>query len=80
MDQKTQYNMLLHCLGIETDEVKAGWHGQLSSSDWDEVIQQSARHAVAPLLCYRFKTNDTDVHIPTEIMETLLLLYHHSCL
>jgi len=78
MEPKAEGELLLYCLGIETDEIRAAKLEQLSNSDWDEVIQQSVRHRVAPLLYHRFRTTGTSVRIPIRVMQRLREIYFHS--
>jgi hypothetical protein len=78
MDQQTAGELLLYCLGMGADETRAARLGQLSTSDWDDVIQQSARHGVTPLLYHRFTTNSTSAHIPTGVMQRLREIYLYS--
>jgi len=75
MNQEAKGIALLHCLGMQTDETRAVRLEQLSSSDWDEVIQLSLKHGVAPLLYHRFRMN---THIPAEAMQKLRKIYLHN--
>ncbi|MBM3166611.1 MAG: nucleotidyltransferase family protein [Chloroflexi bacterium] len=78
MDQRTAGELLLYCLGMGTDETRAARLEQLSTSDWDDLIQQSARHGATPLLYRRFTTNSTNTHIPTTVMQRLREIYLYS--
>ena len=78
MDQQTEDELLLYCLGMGTDKTRAARLEQLSTADWDDVIQQSARHGVTPLLYQRFTTTSTGTLIPTRVMQRLREIYLYS--
>ncbi len=78
MDRKTERELLLYCLGLGTDEIRAGKLEQLSASDWDGVIQLSARHGVTPLLYKRLRTLSPGTTIPAGIVQRLREAYLHS--
>jgi hypothetical protein len=75
MNHETANELLLYCLRGEPDESRAPKLEQLSNSDWNDVIQQSGRHGVAPLLYQRLKTQHLNVNIPASIMQTLRTTY-----
>ena len=78
MDKKTKDELLLYLIGMGSHEIELPWLAQLSDSDWDDLIEQSRRHSVAPLLYYRLKTDGAIAHVPTRVMQTLqkTYLYH----
>lgn len=78
MDEKTEDDLLLYCLNMGTDEIRAAKLEQLSTSDWDGVIQQSVRRGVTPLLYHRFRTTSTSAYIPTRVMQRLREIYLYS--
>ena len=78
MDPKKEVELLLHFLSIRTDETKVGKFGQLSNSDWDDIIQQSVRHGVAPLLYQRLKTLNPSANITASIVQRLREIYLRS--
>ena len=78
MDQKAKDALILYCLGIGTDEAVASQIEQLSSSDWDEVIKESARHRIIPLLYQRIRTLRPRVAIPSNIEQELREIYLHA--
>ena len=78
MDQKTEDELLLYCLGMGTDEIRAARLEQLSPSDWDDVIQQSVRHGVTPLLYQRLKTISPGTTVPASIVQRLREIYLYS--
>ena len=49
-------------------------------ADWDEFILESLRGEVTPLLYHLFRTTNTDVHIPAEVMLKLEDFYLASAL
>lgn len=78
MDQKAKGELLLYCLNMGVDEAKTARFEQLSSSDWDEFIEQSDRHGIAPLLYHRFMTTGATAHIPNRVMEEFQRLYRDN--
>jgi len=78
MDGKTEGELLLYCLGIRTDEIRAAKLERLSTADWDEFIQQSVRHGVTPLLYQRLETLGSSTNIPAGIVQRLREIYLHS--
>ncbi|MBC2717241.1 MAG: nucleotidyltransferase family protein [Desulfobacteraceae bacterium] len=64
MNKKLEGELLLYCLGIGTDKIKPARLEQLSTSEWEEIIQQSDRNGVAPLLYLRLKALDQCITIP----------------
>jgi len=75
MDHETVNELLLYCLSREPDESRAARLEQLSNSDWNEVIQQSGKHGVMPLVYQRLKTQHLNVTVPASIMQTLRTTY-----
>ena len=78
MDQQTEGKLLLYCLGVETDEIRAARLEQLSNSEWDGLIQQSGRHGVAPLLYQRLESLSSGTTIPASIVQRLREIYLYS--
>jgi hypothetical protein len=78
MDQRTADELLLYCLGMGADKTRAARLEQLSASDWDDLIQQSVRHGVTPLLYQRFTTTNTSAPIPATVMQRLREIYLYS--
>lgn len=72
MDQETKDSVLLHRLAMETGKVEAIDLGQLSDSEWGEIIQKSLKHGIAPLLYDHFKKNS---NIPNSAMQRLRSIY-----
>ena len=78
MDQETKDELLVYCLRIGAGETKPARLERLSDSDWDEIVQRSDSHGLAPLLYHRFGTTSLRVHIPTGAMEMLQRIHLHS--
>lgn len=85
MDQAQIDELLLYCL---REMPGTGPVGPLSEADWDEILQQSARHGVTPLFYHRLRTLHPDIPIPPAITGKLrqahlenaarnLMLYDH---
>lgn len=88
MDQTQIDQLLLHCLGTDPDKTGDGRVGPLSEADWENLLQQSARHRITPLLYHRLTAFHPDIAIPPTVMEKLqqaylgnaarnLMLYHN---
>jgi len=78
MDQKAKGELLLYCLNMGVDETKTSRFEQLSNSDWDEFVEQSDSHGIAPLLYHRFMTTGAIAHIPNSVMLGLQRLYRDN--
>jgi len=63
--------LLLYCLAVQPDDAKLSRIQQLTSSDWDKIVEQSKRHDVAPLLYYLMKNLDAGADIPYDVMRKL---------
>ena len=75
MDQKTINELLFRCLGAIDNEAIATELSQLSTGNWDELIRQSRRHSVTPLLYHRIKAIDPTPGIPAQVMQELRKIY-----
>lgn len=78
MDQLIK--VLRYCLGTEIDEKNAVRLLQLSPSDWDRVIEQSAWHGVLPLLYQSAKALGSGISIADSVMQKLRDEYLSSAL
>ena len=78
MDEKTGNELLIRCLGAGGNEAITGRLSQLSTGDWDELIRQSRRHSVTPLLYYRIKAIDPAPGIPAQVIQELREIYLFS--
>ncbi len=75
MDEKTGNELILRCLGAVDSEAATARLSQLSTADWDELIRQSRKHSVTPLLYHRIKAIDPTPGIPAEVMQQLRKIY-----
>ena len=78
MDQEAAANLLRCCLRIGDEGVTAARLEHLSLSDWDAVIQQSARHGVSPLLYWRMENLGAAIRIPASTLRELREAYLSS--
>ncbi len=62
---------LLYCLRASPDKKGDGGFDTLSEADWDDLLQQSARHGIASLFYHRLRTLHPDILIPPRIMGRL---------
>jgi len=79
MNQKTAnelIELLCYCLNTENDEISADKLEKLSSYDWDNVIQLSARHDVTPLLYQHLKSSS--IKIPVSTLQKLRKIFLYS--
>jgi len=70
--------LLCYCLDMEPNTIRTSRLEQLSTLDWDRVIQLSARHGVTPSLYRRLKTLGPGTNIPASIEQRLRGVYLHS--
>src|SRR5438876_3859961 len=70
MDREADGNLLLSCLGVETNGRSRAFE-RLSQRDWDDVLYQSAHHRVAALLYDRLAALPTSAAIPAPVMQQL---------
>ena len=71
MDLKKADKLLLSCLKAEGDPSHIHGLENLTPSDWNDVIQQSLRHNIAPILYQRLKRLDSAGYIPTDVLQIL---------
>lgn len=67
--------LLLHCLGVGSDEMDSDRLERLSPAGWDELICRADMHSVAPLLFQSFRTANMGACIPARIMQELQEIY-----
>ncbi len=67
--------LLCYCLSMETETIKTDRLEQLSTSEWERLLQQADRHGVTPLLYHRLKTLGSDANIPVSILQRLRKTY-----
>ncbi len=75
MDQQAEAEVLLCCLAAGADDTRTARLARLSTADWDRLIEQSARHRLAPLLYQRLKRLGPGTGIPAGILQALREAY-----
>jgi hypothetical protein len=75
MDQTQIDELLLHCLRASPDKTSDGRVEPLSEADWDDLLQQSARHGITPLFYHHLKTFHPDIPIPPNVTGRLRQAY-----
>lgn len=75
MDLSQKDELLLYCLRVVPDETGESRFKELSSSDWDVLIEASGRYGVAPLLYHRLRTFHPGTPIPANAMGRLRQAY-----
>ena len=78
MDQHRTNELLLYCLRMDSDETKGARLEELSTSDWEAIIQESVRHGVTPLLYHRLRTFHRGTPILTNVVQRLRQSYLQS--
>ena len=71
MDRYQTGKKLLYYLRAAPDKIFDRRPGVLSGADWDSIIEESARHGIAPLLYHRLKTLHSGISIPPGVMGIL---------
>src|SRR5450759_4325761 len=75
MDISQKDELLLYCLRVVQDETGESRLKELSSSDWDVLMEVSGWYGITPLLYYRLKTFHPVTPIPANVMERLRQVY-----
>jgi hypothetical protein len=75
MDHSQIDIFLLSCLKTVPPPSGSEQAGVLTETDWAELLEQSARHGVTPLLYHRLKTIHPDIVIPPDITGKLRQAY-----
>jgi hypothetical protein len=78
MDLSQTDELLLYCLRVVPDNAGESRLQELSSSDWDVLIENSCWDGITPLLYYRLKTFHPGAQIPAEVFQKLRNSYLHS--
>lgn len=78
MDQYRTTGLLPYFLRMDSDETRSVRLEELSNSDWEDLIQESARHGITPLLYHRLKTLHPSIPVPTEVVQRLRQSYLQS--
>lgn len=76
MNAITLARLLSYGVDSQPDRILAGL--SLSKDRWEEILRQSLRHSVAPLLYHRLKQADAGSIPPVEVWEKLQTLYLRS--
>jgi len=72
MDKSTKVKILLHCLGVKTEWTLTDGIENLSTDDWDEVIQLAGINKAIPLLYHHLRITHKIAGIPAELKQKLL--------
>ncbi len=75
MDQTQMDDLLLYFLRASPEKTNDGRVKPLSEADWADLLQQSARHKITPLLYHRLKTFHPDISIPPSVTKRLRQAY-----
>ena len=75
MDQTQIDEWLLYCLRASPNKTGDGKIEPPSEADWEDLLQQSARHGITPLFYHRLRTFHPDIPIPTYVMGRLRQAY-----
>lgn len=78
MDRSRTDELLLYCLRVAADEAGESRLETLSGSDWDDLVAESVRFGLAPLLYHRLRTLHSDSPVPAEVTAKLRHLYLQS--
>lgn len=70
--------LLSRLLHSEDDRATAGELGNLSSSDWDDLLQQAERHQVNPLLYRSLQEAGRRTAVPAAVQERLEISYFQT--
>ncbi|MBN1349455.1 nucleotidyltransferase family protein [candidate division KSB1 bacterium] len=76
MEQGTE--TLLYCLKADVKKISAAELKRISSVEWENVVELSIKHSVAPLLYQRLKSVSSEVAIPVNIVNRLHKIYLNS--
>ncbi len=78
MGKKKNIKRLLVCLGGKRSAELAARLKSANNAEWQELLDLSRDHGVAPLLYFRLKSFPSETNIPSEIFEQLLQDYLKS--
>ena len=67
MNEEPAGELLLQCLGVGAGAVRS----PLSNRDWDDVVRESVRQGVTPLLYHRLQTLGSRAEVPARITRWL---------
>jgi hypothetical protein len=71
MDQELESTTLLHCLRHATEGETTKHFSLLSHHEWGEVVQESVKQGIAPLLYSHLAKVAAATDVPTRVSETL---------
>jgi hypothetical protein len=71
MDRSRTEDLLLAFLRTDPGGTGVAGFGELSGTDWDDLLRTAARHGVTPLLYHRLATFHRDAPIPAEVIRNL---------
>ncbi|HWS14839.1 MAG TPA: nucleotidyltransferase family protein, partial [Candidatus Methylomirabilis sp.] len=71
MERSRTDDLLLAFLRTDPDATGAAGTGELSGTDWEDLLRTSARHGVAPLLYHRLTNFHRSTPVPPEVIRQL---------
>jgi hypothetical protein len=71
MDRSRTEDLLLAFLRTDPGGTGVAGFGELSGTDWDDLLRTAARHGVSPLLHHRLATFHRGTPIPAEVIRKL---------
>lgn len=75
MDRSRTEDLLLTLLRPDPCGTGVAGFGELSGTDWDDLLRVAARHGVAPLLFHRLTTFHPGAPVPAEVIRELRRSY-----
>jgi len=78
MDHKARDEILLQFLRFGASQRESPRFEQLSTSDWEDLVQQSIRQGVTPLIYHRVKKLGPGLSVPSNVLKRLRESYLQS--
>ena len=78
MDRKTAFELLCQCLGTEAGGKLPDRLAEFTRTEWHDLIEESGRYSVTPLLYFCLKTAGSDPHVRADVIQELRNVYLHS--
>jgi hypothetical protein len=75
MELRREDKLLLQCLTAEPDDGSVSRLVHFTASDWDLMVEQSVKHAVASLLYQQVKRFGPSFRVPPDVLERLRGIY-----
>ena len=75
MELRREDKLLLQCLTAEPDDRSVSRLVHFTASDWDLMVEQSVKHAVASLLYQQVKRFGPSFRVPPDVLERLRGIY-----